>query len=164
MYSERVRRMIASGKELGFEVVGNDGSNHIVLRHTETGETTRIASTPGDYRGDKNAIAVMQRISGKKLERHARRKGRRPQKMAGYTETVRTPSAASWSRRIEELMREHKEHWLKLQVILMPPLTNSDKNEALWLLRRLGEIETFLTELRQPLPEANTTTMKRGLK
>jgi sugar phosphate isomerase/epimerase len=164
MYSERVRRMIDSGKELGFEVVGNDGSNHIVLRHTESGETTRIASSPGDYRGDKNAIALMQRISGKRLERHSHRKGRRPQRMAGYTKTVRTPSAESWSRRINELLEEHNRHWLKLQVILMPPLTNTDKNEALWLLRRLGEIETFLTELRQPLPEGNTTTMKRGLK
>lgn len=163
MYSERVRRMIKAGEELGFEVVGNDGSNHIVLKHTDSGETTRIASTPGDYRGDKNAIAMMQRISGQKLHRHSKRRGRRPQRMAGFTETVRTASAASWSRRIEELISEHKEHWIKLQVLMMPPFTNSDKNHAMWLIRRLGEIETFLDELKQPLPPENTQTLKRGI-
>lgn len=163
MYSERVRRMIESGKELGFVVDGNDGSNHIVLRHAETGDKVRIASTPGDYRGDKNAVAMMQRISGKKLERHAHRRGRRPQRMAGYTQTVRTESAARWSRTIEERLAEHKEHWLKLQVLMMPPFTNTDKNHAMWLIRRLDEIETFLKELNQPLPEGNTQTLKRGL-
>ena len=161
---ERVDRLINTAKELGFEDDGLDGRGHIVLRHVESGEITRIAASPGDYRGDKNALAYMERVSGKKLERHAHRRSRKANKMPGYIQTYRTPSAESWSRRINELITEHKEHWIKLQVVLMPPFSNSDKNEALWLLRRLGEIETFLTELNQPLPEGNTTNMKRGLK
>lgn len=160
---ERVDRMVAKAKELGFENQGFDGRGHIVLKHVESGETTRIAASPGDFRGDKNALAHMERVSGKKLERHANRRSRKKNQIAGYSKTVRTPSAAAWSDRINELIREHKDHWLALQILMMPPFTNTDKNHAMWLIRRLDQIETFLKELNQPLPEGNTQSLKRGL-
>lgn len=59
----RVRELIAYATQCGFTRDGVDGNGHILLIHPN-GARCRIASTPGDYRGDDNARAEMRRLSG----------------------------------------------------------------------------------------------------
>lgn len=154
----RSRQLLEQAQLLGFVADDQlDGSGHIVLRHPNG--VTRIASSPSDHRGDKNAIANMERIAGRKLPRPKSGRHRKGVRMAGYTQTVRTPSAESWSRRIDELNTEHHDLMLELIVLSTGESTHGQRNEALKCLRRLIEIEEILVELNQPLPEQNTHTL-----
>lgn len=59
----RVRDLIDYAALCGFTLDGTDGQGHYCLVHPN-GASTRIAATPGDFRGDKNARATMRRLSG----------------------------------------------------------------------------------------------------
>lgn len=61
--NKRSKALIEYGKACGFTVDGQDGNEHYTLRHPN-GSTVRVASTPGDYRGDRNTEAEMRRKSG----------------------------------------------------------------------------------------------------
>lgn len=59
----RVRELIDYAALCGFTLDGTDGHGHYRLVH-ENGGVVRVASTPGDYRGDDNCKALMRRVSG----------------------------------------------------------------------------------------------------
>jgi hypothetical protein len=60
---KRTQDLITYGELCGFHLAGSDGNQHFVMEHPN-GERVRIASTPGDYRGDDNNRALMRRLSG----------------------------------------------------------------------------------------------------
>ncbi len=60
---KRTKELIEYGKLCGFVLESIDGNGHYLLRHPN-GSVHPVASTPGDYRGDRNAKATMRRLSG----------------------------------------------------------------------------------------------------
>lgn len=155
--SAEARRTIKLAEQIGFKYTGKrDNIGHLILEH-ENGTYT-ISNRPSDHRSHKNAIAVMERIAGKKTERVVRRKSRKPNQIAGYTRTFQTESSKRWSTRIDELLSEHKDLVLEFKIISMAEASRSEINRAMEIIRRLAQIEDFLTELQQPIPEMNIRT------
>ena len=70
------REVVALAERLGFTFDGYDGSGHLVLSLPD-GTRTSIPATPGEYRGRKNAIATLERLSGRKLPRANHRRSRK---------------------------------------------------------------------------------------
>lgn len=62
---------------LGFKFAGYDGSGHVVWAHPNGARYSTPAS-PGEYRGVRNAVAALERLSGNKLPRVNHRRGRKP--------------------------------------------------------------------------------------
>lgn len=70
---KRSRELIQIGLSLGFELLPEqDSRGHWVLVHPN-GRRVSVSSTPSERRGDRNAVAQMERASTVKLERPHRR-------------------------------------------------------------------------------------------
>jgi uncharacterized protein (DUF1778 family) len=65
----QLRAFCVKAAKLGFAWDGYCGSGHPRFIHTATGATFTTSLTPSDWRSERNAIAEMERISGRKLER-----------------------------------------------------------------------------------------------
>lgn len=61
--------ILRDAQSLGFELDGYGGDSHPRLKHLGTGKRVSTALTPGDRRARANAIALLERISGRKLPR-----------------------------------------------------------------------------------------------
>ena len=66
----------AAAKKLGYKFAGYDGSGHIVWAHPN-GARYSTAATPSEWRGVRNAIAALERLSGRKIARPNHRRGRK---------------------------------------------------------------------------------------
>lgn len=101
----RVRELIDYARQCGFELDGLDGNGHYVLTHAN-GSTVRLPSSPGDYRGDRNACAEMRRKSGVTPPRARAGKHRKAIPLQPFIPTdERVESvSAQWAR----LAREHR--------------------------------------------------------
>lgn len=64
-----LRRFCAKAEQLGFKFQGYNGSGHPKFVHTATGTVLSTSLTPSDWRVERNTIAEMERISGRKLPR-----------------------------------------------------------------------------------------------
>lgn len=71
-----VRELVQKAEQLGFRYAGVAPGGHIALVH-ENGQTYYTAASPSDYRGQKNAIAELERIAGRKLPRVNHRRSRK---------------------------------------------------------------------------------------
>lgn len=103
---KRTKALIDYGKLCGFEVDGVDGNEHYVLRHPN-GAVHRVASTPGDYRGDRNAEAAMRRLSGANPPRPKSGKYRRGVNVEAFKPTVERVDSLSHKRAL--LLKRHRE-------------------------------------------------------
>lgn len=64
-----LREFLADAKKLGFVPDGTNGNGHVRLVNHDTGARYNAPSTPSDWRSVRNAIATLERISGRKLPR-----------------------------------------------------------------------------------------------
>ena len=71
--SKEAREIIALARTIGWREGGFSGSGHPVLIH-ENGSKVSIAATPGDRRNRANAIAMLEKLAGRKLETNSRRR------------------------------------------------------------------------------------------
>lgn len=78
------RRLLEIADQLGFTYLGKDGQGHHSLVH-ENGTRYAIAATPSDYRGVKNTIADLERISGQKIDRPNARRSRKGDQSSGFS-------------------------------------------------------------------------------
>ena len=63
---KEARETIKLARQIGWEHVGYTGSGHLLLQH-ENGKKYSIASSPGDNRNRKNALAMLERLAGRKI-------------------------------------------------------------------------------------------------
>jgi len=144
----RNKELVEKAKELGFEVEAS--KKH--LRFVKDGKVAATTSTtPSDWRAPKNTLAQLERVAGKKTERQKSGRSRKNVKMAGYIDTFTPDTQKQWSARIEQLINEHRELVLEFKILATAPVTRTDINRAAEVIRRLSEIEDFLTELKQPI-------------
>jgi hypothetical protein len=70
------RQFLKSAEQLGFMFTGLTGRGHLRLHNPDIGVHYYAAYSPSDWRSHRNAIAAMQRLSGRKLAPNGQ-KGRR---------------------------------------------------------------------------------------
>lgn len=92
--NRQAKELVELATQLGFCFVGYDGNDHVRLVHANGGTVT-IPSTPSEYRGRANAIAMLERVSGQKLPRPKHRKSHKACKPSGFSiERARADAAA----------------------------------------------------------------------
>lgn len=69
MSTSDLRQFLRHAQQLGYVFDGFDGRNHVRLRNTTTGERYSAACSPSDFRSQRNALAWLERLSGRKLPR-----------------------------------------------------------------------------------------------
>lgn len=151
MMHKRVQALIDQAQAMSFAVDGNDGRGHIRLVH-ESGEVYRIASTPGDYRGDLNALADMRRIAGVSNDGPSHRRSRKAFRPSGYNprQTRKEQDAAAQAEQLtgewEVLVRRF------IRINNTTRWTQALREEALTVVYRLRDVEASLEWLHQPIP------------
>lgn len=143
---QRTRDLIEYGKLCGFSLQGTDGSEHYVLRHPN-GERVRLASTPGDYGGDRYAKALMRRLSGVKPPKpnagHYKKGLSRQNKRERATVRV-----DSMSRQIALLRGQHRELCERIEYCRV----SEDRDGAAEAISQLLDIEAEFTTVGVQAP------------
>lgn len=157
-YSKDVQDLIDKAELLGFHVdQGCSGGGHIRLQHGVSGEEYIMASTPSDWRGRKNALAALERISGQKLPRPNHRRSRKSFKGSGFSiEKSRRehyePAVTAADRLTEEYVRLVKKFVYYAQG---GEASRTDIQKCLPIAKRMLEIEAVLKELGHPFDRFN---------
>lgn len=139
--------MLAKAERLGFRFVGHDGRNHLRLVH-ENGEYS-IANTPSDWRTRANELAALERIAGRKLERHHHRRSRKNITMSGFSVTG-THTDGAVAARIAELNDIHEAQRIEWEALIANP-TRDAALRARDLLHQIARVEADLERLHQPV-------------
>lgn len=84
-----------AAKALGFKFAGYDGGGHLVWAHPN-GARYSTPATPSEYRGVRNSIAALERLSGQKIDRPNHRRSRK-----NFTDTTDAEVEASRRRHAE---------------------------------------------------------------
>lgn len=148
------KKVIEAGKQLGFEMEPDlNGSGHVVF--VGHGQRLTFSYTSSDWRGHKNMISRMERISGQKIHRHNHHRSRKHDKTERYTDTYTPETQRQWSERIELLLDEHRGLVDEFKGIAVAgqKATRTDIMRALEIVRRLNQLEEVFIELRQPVPQ-----------
>ncbi|RKT33629.1 hypothetical protein DEU34_2232 [Microbacterium sp. AG1240] len=142
---KRARELIDYGALCGFEMTGTDGAGHYRLEHPN-GATLSVACTPGDYRGDRNNMALMRKLSGVTPPRARSgkyRRGTRQERFVPAAERVDSVSAQA-----ERLLSRHQE--LCDQVAYLS--AEGDATRCRPVVTELLEVETAIRDLGRPVP------------
>ena len=70
--SKEAREIVQLARKLGWTLAGYTGSNHLLLVH-ENGSRYILAATPSSYRNKANALAILERLAGRKLNLNRKR-------------------------------------------------------------------------------------------
>lgn len=70
--SNNRQKFLKSAEQLGFILIGYTGRGHLRLHNPDIGVHYFAAYSPSDWRAGRNAIAAMQRLSGRKLPRNGK--------------------------------------------------------------------------------------------
>lgn len=70
--SKEAREIVLLARQLGWECVGYTGGNHLKLVH-ENGSRYILAATPSSHRNKANALAILERLAGRKLNLNRKR-------------------------------------------------------------------------------------------
>lgn len=99
--NEYGKRVIAAAEQLGWQVGATNGTGHIELTHP-CGAKYSTAATPSEWRGVKNSIADLERLSGQKLDRPNHRRSRKTfSQVDPEVEAARKKHAAEHAERLE---------------------------------------------------------------
>lgn len=155
------RDLVTQAKQLGFELEPQlNGSGHPVLVHNRTRERYPIAATPSDWRGMKNAVAALERLSGQKLPRTGkRRKGRSGQHQTDFTLDAVITETARWHGEygdfVARIRQEHTDKVLEFKILSMGEPTRGEMNDLLHCTRKILLLEEILGEYNQPFEKFN---------
>jgi hypothetical protein len=143
-----VRVALAKGFILG-EVTG---TTHHRLIWPQTGEKVGFDSTTTDRTAWKGFARQLETVSGLEII---------PRFKKGHEDTKPyVPEMQSlWSRKIEDRLQEYNTLVLEFRIIMSADAGDPTKdiNRAFEIVRRMSDIERFLKELRQPLPDPDLT-------
>ncbi len=134
---------IAQAERLGFRLDGHTGDGHPRLRNGK-GDSVVIARTPSDFRSARNALATMERLSGRKLPRphsgHYRHR-RQPQ-----LSTTLSPTEIQKSGEVDALVAEADSLRLRFADLAAAPSRDSAV-EARKVLTRHEHLRRRLAQL-----------------
>lgn len=155
-HRKEVQELLDKAAVLGFEVdPERSGSGHITLVHPRGRYT--IASTPSDWRNEKNAVAHLEQISGKKLPRIKRRKSHKKDDHTDFSleRCVRERNERAGAV-IDRLMDEHAHLIEKFKYYARGGnASRTDIQKCLEITKRITEIEAVLKEFHQPVESFN---------
>lgn len=99
--------LLNAAKALGYTPQGHTGTGHLLFKHPN-GEQVTLPCTPSEYRGFRNAIALLERVAGRRLPRPNHRRSRKAPQRTGYNPLAAVKESAEW----------HAEHDAKVADLL----------------------------------------------
>ena len=135
-------------EQLGFTFSGYDGSGHIVLTLPD-GRRSSIPATPSDWRGARNSLAGLERLSGRKVPRPNRKRSHKSFRPSGFS-IHGTRTDPEMTARVEELRACHDEQRREWLDLLAHP-TRSSACRARALMLEIDATERSLRDLHQPV-------------
>jgi hypothetical protein len=99
-----VREFLRDAELLGFSFIGFSGSNHLLFFNPDSGAHYSAACSPSDWRSRRNAIAQLERLSGRKLPRHKNGKHRHHRQT--QLDTTLTPVEQRAAEKVAALVEE----------------------------------------------------------
>ena len=94
---------LAQAEQLGFSLDGHTGHGHPRLRNGN-GDSVVIARTPSDFRSRRNALALLERLSGRKLPRS--NSGKHRHRRQTQLDTTLSPTEKVASEQVDALVAE----------------------------------------------------------
>jgi hypothetical protein len=154
-----LRQFLNAAEQLGFEFVGYDGNNHLRLRNNETGDSYSTALTPSEYRSRRNALADLERISGRKLPR-ANAGHYRGQRRRAMMDTERSKAERQRGHEVEKLVTEAEElHQRFHQLAEVAVKDYAVITEARKVLLRYEDIRLILAESHRIIPSIESVNI-----
>jgi hypothetical protein len=133
---------LAQAKLLGFTLDGHTGRGHPRLRH-RSGGTVTIARTPSDYRSTRNALATLERLSGRKLPRQSN--GKHRHRRQPQLDTALSPAEKQASEQVDALVAEADSLRHRFAELAAAP-TRGAAIEARRVLSRYGHLRRLLAQ------------------
>jgi hypothetical protein len=99
-----LHQFLKDAAQLGFIFDGYDGRSHVRLHNSDTGDRYSAALTPSDWRSTRNAIATLERLSGRKLPRQ--RNGKYRHRKQARLDTALSPAEQRASDQVAALLAE----------------------------------------------------------
>lgn len=157
-----VRELVAKAETIGWSCDGVlDGHGHYTLVH-ENGARFPIAATPSDVRSDKNAIASLERIAGRKTKRIVRNRSHKKVERTDFDPAKASRANARWADRwggdIEALHVKRDEQIAKMRELADNP-TRCSAVEAKKALAEISALEDQLTRFGQPFHPFDLTDL-----
>jgi hypothetical protein len=136
--------LIKAAAALGFEFVGYNGSNHPVFHNADTGQRYSAAFTPSDYRSTRNAIASMERMSGRKLPRP--NNGKYRHRRQTQLDTKLSPAEQRASEKVAALLEEAASVRRRIDYLTANP-TRDTADEARRAIAKYGHLRRRLAQM-----------------
>jgi hypothetical protein len=102
--SSYLRDLLDQAEKLGFTAVGRTGNGHVRLRNNAIGADYSAAFSPSDQRSLRNAIAQLERLSGRKLPRD--NSGKHRHRRQSQLDTTLSPAEQQASELVAALIAE----------------------------------------------------------
>lgn len=136
--------------QLGFIFSGYTGTNHPKYYNAAVDATVTTALTPSDYRGQRNAISDMERLSGRKL----------PRDNSGHHRWVKVKSLNTQLseverqtlERVNELLDEAEYLQDQWHVLVAGPANRTAVAEAREVMERYEQVRHQLESLHRVIP------------
>lgn len=147
----RFRDFCEKAERLGFAYEGQLGSGHLRFRNADLDITYTTSQTPSDWRAERNAIAAMERLAGRKLERPkaARYRHRRVTQL----DTHRSAREELDSRAVNHLLSEADSLVAELTSLVKAPPSRDIAEKARTVIARYNEVRDIAeTTYRRIIP------------
>lgn len=149
----QARELLHQAKQLGFRFIETTGSGHLRLRHDDTGAEYIAPATGSDWRGNRNAISEMERLSGRKLVRpnaaHYRHTNRQPNNLTRRTD--KEEAASRRARHLEAKAAELQQLWDEA-ITSAPPISRAAAATARKVMQEYEEIRASLAKMHRVIP------------
>jgi hypothetical protein len=152
--SSDLRQFLTAAKQLGFTFDGFDGRNHVRLHNPDTGDRYSAAFSPSDWRSTRNALAALQRLSGRRLPRQRNGKYRHhPQPQLDTTQSAAEKRA---SVRVAALMEEAESVRRRIEHLAAEP-THSAIAEMRRALAKFERLRLRLAQMHHHIDQIGNT-------
>jgi hypothetical protein len=144
-----LRQFLRDAEQLGFVLTGRDGRNHIRLHNPDSGQSYSAAYSPSDWRSTRNAIAALERLSGRKLPRPKNGKHQHRRQIQLVTEL--SPAEKRTCRQVAALIEEADSVRRRIDHLMTEP-TRDAAAEMRRALTKYGHLRSRLEQLHHIIP------------
>ena len=156
-----LKSAVQKALDKGWKFHHMNGSTQAVIVWPATEKKVTFSPTASRNDAHKAFIAQVEAIQGEDLfPKHKHGKPRKRVEGSGFLKTwtdhqnhraVREDfHVQQWQNKVETLLKEHAEKVLMVRIYCCPPVTNTDINHVVHLLRRITHIEELLDEIEYP--------------
>lgn len=166
-----LKNVIRKAFENGWQLGEMSGTTHARIVWPASGEHIAFGTTISDRNAYKTILRRIETIQGFDLfPKHKSRRSKKKFEMSDFHKTFTTESQIfsrtrdeALGKRVTQLLKEHKNLTLEFRILGIEPVSNSDINQAMRIVRRIAAIEETLVEMDVSFDQQIDATIEREL-